>query len=131
MHRLQGGNRGVSLLEVIVGLLILLGVILGTVSLFPTSYAGSMQAWRFNAATDLARQVLERQKHNPLAAPIGSQSVDWEYSVQGRPVVARFQYRVDLDSDSAANPRLWKVTVSWEHNGHTRDIYLVGAAPRT
>lgn len=119
-----------SLLEVIVGLLILLGIVLATATLFPTSYSGSLQAWRFQAATQLARRVLETQKHNPLAQPIPPQDVEWSYAVQGRPLVAEFQYRVDLDSPLNADPRLWKVTVSWEHSGKRREIYLVGAAPR-
>lgn len=124
-------RSGVSLLEIIVGLAMLLGIVLVVASLFPTSYQGSLQAWRFSAATNLARQVLEHQKQLPpsLASPISRTPVDWRYEVQGRPVTAKFFYRVERDSAPTVDPVLWKVTVEWEHTGKVRQIFLVGAVP--
>jgi Tfp pilus assembly protein PilV len=122
---------GVSLLETIVGLCILLAVVLVVASLFPTSYQGSLQAWRFSAATNLARHVLEQQKSLPpsLAMNIPRTAVEWRYEVQGRPVVGQFFYAVERDSAASVDPVLWKVTVSWEHTGKERRIFLVGAVP--
>lgn len=119
------------MLETIVGMAILLGVILVVASLFPTSYQGSLQAWRFTAATNLARSILEQQKSmSPrLASNIPRTGVEWRYEVQGRPVVGEFFYRVERDSPPGADPVLWRVTVSWEHTGKERQIFLVGAVP--
>ncbi|MBT9584011.1 hypothetical protein IV102_11780 [bacterium] len=124
------GPRGAALLlEIVVGLLIILFVVLVVGSIFPTSYQGSLQAARMSAAVNLARQVLERQKLASPAIAIGNQTVDSEFLVQGRPAVCRFVYRLDADSAANSDPRLWKVTVQWEHTGKIKEVFLVGAMP--
>lgn len=115
------------LLEVIVGLLIILGVVLLVASLFPTSYQASLQAARMTAGLNLARQVLERQKANPAAAPVTDQMVDLNFEVQGRTVLAQFTYRVDLDSLPNEDPRVWTVSVNWRDGSQTKDLILSGA----
>lgn len=122
--------RGHSLLlEIIVGLLIILGVILVVATLFPSAYQGSLQAARMTAAVNLAREVLERQKSDPVPVSIGNQTVDGNFSIQGRPVQCQLVYRVDRDCPAGADPVLWKVTVQWENTGQVREVVLVGAAP--
>lgn len=128
--KLRGTTGSALLLEIIVGLLIILVVVLIVASLFPTSYQGSLQAARMSAAVNLGRQVLERQKLAQPGAPIPNQVVDSELLVQGRKVACQFSYRLDLDSPDEADPRLWKVTVQWEHQGQNKEITLVGACPR-
>jgi Tfp pilus assembly protein PilV len=125
----QGQRGGVLLLEVILGLLLILLIVLVVASLFPTSYQASLQAARASAALSLGRQVLERQKSVSPGLAIGNQTVDSEFLVQGRPVVCRFIYRLDVDSALDADPRLWKVTVQWEHSSKIKELSLVGACP--
>ncbi len=121
-------RSGAILLEIIAGLLIILFVVLLVGSLFPTSYQGSLQAARMNAAVSLARQILERQKTAAPAAAIGNQTVDSSLLVQGRPAHSQYFYRVDQDSSPGEDPLLWKVTVQWEHAGKLKEIQLVGAS---
>lgn len=118
------------LLEIIVGLLIVLLVVVVVGSIFPTSYQASLQAARMNTAVSLGRQVLERQKLAQPGQAIGNQTVDRPMTVQERVVTGQFFYRVDPDSSSDADPRLWKVTVQWKHQSKIKEITLVGACPR-
>lgn len=120
---------GASLvLEITLGFVLILLVVLMVASLFPGSYQASLQAARMNYATQLARQVLERQKRANPADTVGNQTVESPMSVQGRPVLCRFSYRVDPESAPLTLPRLWKVTVQWEHTGLNKEIVLVGSS---
>lgn len=122
-------KRGASLiLEITLGFVLILLVVLMVASLFPGSYQGSLQAARMNYATQLARQVLERQKRAQPADVVGNQTVEASMSVQGRPVMCRFSYRVDLESVPKTLPVLWKVTVQWEHTGLNKELILVGSS---
>lgn len=124
-------RRGLSLLlEVILGLSIVLLVILLVASLFPGSYQASLQAARMDSAIKLSQQVLERQKRLGNPVPIANQSIEYPITVQGRPVVAKFTYRVDRESATGTRPVLWKTTVEWENAGKPKQIYLVGASPQ-
>ena len=125
----NGNKRGASLiLEITLGFVLILLVVLLVASLFPGSYQGSLQAARMNYATQLARQVLERQKRAEPADAVGNQTVEASMSVQGRPVVCSFSYRVDLESVPKTLPVLWKVTVQWEHTGLNKELILVGSS---
>lgn len=126
---LQRPRGQALLLEVIVGFLIVLAVVLIVASLFPSSYRASLQAGRMTAASYLARQVLERQKQQlPVdALPIPDQTFDASFEAQGRMVQCQMVYRVDRVSAVGALPPVWRVTVRWEDQGRTRDLFLVGA----
>ncbi|MFN8613738.1 MAG: hypothetical protein U0931_39755 [Vulcanimicrobiota bacterium] len=127
---LTNARRGASLiLEISLGFVLILLVVLLVASLFPSSYQGSLQAARMNYATQLARQVLERQKRALPGQPVTTQTVDSPMTVQGRQVLCQFSYRVDLESIVNAQPVLWKVTVQWENAGGTKELVLVGASP--
>jgi len=116
------------ILEITLGFVIVLMVVLLVASLFPTSYQGTLQAARMNFATQLARQVLERQKRANPAGNIGNQTVDSPLTVQGRSVLCSFSYRVDRESAFNAQPVLWKVTVQWEQSGTRKELLLVGSS---
>ena len=123
-------RRGSSLLlEILLGLALILMVVLLVASLFPSSYQASLQAARMNCAVQLSRDVLERQKHSFPALTVGNQTVEFPVTVQGRPVLCQFFYRVDKESAAGASPILWKATVQWQNAGKIKEIALVGASP--
>ncbi len=123
-------RRGSSLLlEILLGLALILMVVLLVASLFPSSYQASLQAARMNCALQLSRDVLERQKLSMPANTVSNQTVEFPVTVQGRPVLCQFFYRVDRESAAGAYPTLWKATVQWRNASTIKELALVGSSP--
>ena len=110
-------RHALSLVEVLVGVALLGGAALIVLGLFPTAYNSLIQARDTTAATNLARQVLERSRaaqFNHLVN-ITNAPCDVTSSVNGEQIVTHFAYDLQL-KDSDPTPGLYyeaAVTIHW------------------
>lgn len=114
-------NRGLSLLEVVIGLSLLGGAVLVAMGLFPTAYSSLVQARETSVATQFARGLLDRCRshafHSLQSIPETPMTV--KATVDGQAVQTEMLYKLDLITPPpslASQKNLYceaTVTVSW------------------
>lgn len=102
-------SSGLSLIEIVISLAILLTVILALLGLFPRSFMAMHQAHGLRSANNLAQSILEERRTRPFDG-LASEAVQ-EQEVNG--VLYKTQFTVRVDPE---DPKLkWlRVEVNWK-----------------
>jgi prepilin-type N-terminal cleavage/methylation domain-containing protein len=116
-------NRGFTLVELLISVMILAGAISGVLLLFSASMASSEFAWDTTVATSHAEHILEEmQSRDSLAAIL---SADWKSWTAGQGMDTLPGETVGIHfADKASNPLDVQVTVNWLRKSRSNELTL-------
>ena len=116
-------NRGFTLVELLIAVMILAGTISGILLLFSASMASSELAWDTTVATTHAEHILEEmQSRDSLSAIL---SADWNNWVIGQGLNTLPQETIDIVfADNSGNPLDVRVRVHWVRKLRVNEVML-------
>jgi type II secretory pathway pseudopilin PulG len=115
---LASTRRGLTFVEILVGVALFGGALAVVLGLFPMAYNSLVQARDTTVAIQLARKVLDRARATPFNSLVNI--TDAQFEGPSSPLAgARFSYELSL-SPSQLRPNLYyeaTVTVRWDDQG--------------
>ena len=109
--------RGLSLVEFLVGVALLVGAVGVVLGLFPIAYGSLLQARDTTAAMHLGRQVLDRSRATPFRSlsNVTGATVEVASEIDGAAEVTRFTYDLTFASSKSQLNEYYEacVTIRW------------------